>query len=131
MIKQKIIKILLFVAVLAIGIGVVATSFSQSKIDPEQAEQPEQPEQPQSITEQVASVQPESDNTLTDVGLYQGREDNNFIEVKINGDFKVLMLSAELRGNFEQLNLQFNDLIKFTYVHDKNGQSVIVKLEKR
>lgn len=68
-------------------------------------------------------------------GSYNGQVDNNFIEIKVDGvtendGAQVFMLSEELKGSFESLNLQSGDQVSFTYFANENGQNLLVTLEK-
>ncbi len=78
---------------------------------------------------------PESDEIKTDTGRYQGQADSNFIEIKISGvpdavAAKVFMLSEEIKGEFDQLELKKDDEIRFSYFKDQNEQLVIVEIKK-
>lgn len=70
-----------------------------------------------------------------DTGRYQGQADSNFIEIKISGvpdelAAKVFMLSEEVKGSFEDLQLQKDDDVKFEYFENENEQLVIIQINK-
>jgi len=71
---------------------------------------------------------------LTDSGAYQGRADNNFIEISISGvpeehETKMFMLSDELKDEFEDLNLEVGAIVRFQYYVGDSGQDVIEEIE--
>ncbi|KUO65861.1 MAG: hypothetical protein APF84_00980 [Gracilibacter sp. BRH_c7a] len=68
-------------------------------------------------------------------GRYSGRADSNSIEIKISGvpeemSYKVFMLSEELKDNFDGLNLQTNEVIKFKYTLNEHNQGVIFEISR-
>ena len=71
----------------------------------------------------------------TDTGTYQGQIDSNFVEIKISGvpiekEFKVFMLSDELKESFEMLDFDRDIEVRFEYFENEKGQSVIIFIEK-
>lgn len=71
----------------------------------------------------------------TDSGKYTGRADSNFIEIQFGGgpdgeNFRVFMLSQELKEKFDELGLESGQNVTFDYFVNENKQNVIVKIEK-
>lgn len=76
----------------------------------------------------------EEPETLTDSGSYIGQADNNFIEIQISGvpediDPKVFMISDEARADFDALDLEMGDTIRFDYYIDEHERNVLITLE--
>ena len=95
----------------------------------------EEPEARPLISEATEAKVSHDKDSKTDSGRYVGQADNNFIEVQISGvpdtkDFKVFMLSKELKKTFEALKLETGENIKFQYYVNDNNQNVIVSIEK-
>ena len=70
-----------------------------------------------------------------DSGRYVGRVDNNFIEVKITGvpdeiGGRVFQIGDAIMEDFEDLNLNEGDLIRFRFVSEREQQPVIIEIEK-
>lgn len=71
----------------------------------------------------------------TDTGSYVGLADNNFFEVKISGvpdekAYRVFMITDEVRGKFEGLNLQEGDQIKLQYIENEYGQNAVQEIDR-
>ena len=71
----------------------------------------------------------------TDSGRFAGRADSNFIEIKISGvpeemSYKTFMLSEELKKEFDSLNLEIDQVIKFKYIMNEHDQGVIIEITK-
>ena len=70
-----------------------------------------------------------------DSATYNGRADSNFIEVHLSGvpgdqGLKVFQLSDQIKEKFDQIRLQKNDQIFFTYIKQASGNSMIIELRK-
>jgi hypothetical protein len=90
-----------------------------------------QPVEENSGKEPGSEMNPE---TLTDSGNYIGQADNNFIEIQISGvpediDPKVFMISDEARADFDALDLEMGDTIRFDYYIDEHERNVLITLE--
>jgi hypothetical protein len=73
------------------------------------------------------------ENIKTDSGRYQGRADSNFIEIMISGvpgdaAYRVFMLSDKLKEDFDIIGLEKDQVIKFNYYQNEQGQFVIVDI---
>jgi len=104
--------------------------------------QPTQAQDSQALpgSEEASSVKTESESAPdvayeTDTGVFQGRIDNNFIEIAVSDvqkeeTIKVFMLSDEVRQEFDSMELDIGEVVKFQYYKNENEQNVIVKIEK-
>lgn len=77
----------------------------------------------------------EADGIITDSGRYVGQIDNNFIEIKISGvpdelAAKSFMLAYDYNEEFQRLNLQIEEVIKFRYTVNEHGQPVIFEITR-
>lgn len=77
----------------------------------------------------------QSDEIFTDTGRFMGRVDNNFIQVKISGvpdeiDPSELMLSENIKEEFNRLQLEDEEEIKFEYYINEHDQKVIINIWK-
>lgn len=71
----------------------------------------------------------------TDTGRYSGRADSNFIEIKISGvpeemSYRMFMLSEELKKDFDSLNFQIDEVVKFNYIVNEHDQQVIFQITR-
>lgn len=69
-----------------------------------------------------------------DTGRFAGKN-NGSIAVKISGvpdeiDPRIFRLSEEILDNYDQYTLKPDDVIKFTYKLDEQGEEVIIELTK-
>lgn len=70
-----------------------------------------------------------------DSGMYVGRIDSNFIEIKISGvpegkSARSFMLSDELKEGFEKLGLKEGGQVGFSYRANDKGQMVLTEIKK-
>lgn len=66
----------------------------------------------------------------TATGVYNGREDSNFIELSMpDGTYRTCRLSADLKENFKALGLNEGDTITFEYT-EADGQYTIMSISK-
>lgn len=77
----------------------------------------------------------EADGIMTDSGRYVGQIDNNFIEIKISGvpdqlAAKSFMLAYDYNEEFQKLDLQTGEVIKFRYTLNEHGQPVIFEITR-
>lgn len=71
---------------------------------------------------------PTTNKTAT--GVYNGREDSNFIELSMpDGTYRTCRLSADLKENFKALGLNEGDTITFEYT-EVDGQYTILSISK-
>ncbi len=85
------------------------------------------------------SAQENSDEVKNDVqtdsGRFSGRADSNFIEIKLSGvpeemSYRTFMLSEELKEDFDRLNLQLDEVVKFKYTVNEHDQGVIFEISR-
>jgi len=83
---------------------------------------------------QKEALIPQIDTTIkTDLGRYQGQVDTNCIEIKIVGVPEILanrtfVLPEHLKISFEDMGLCQDDIIKFNYIENEQGQFVILNI---
>jgi sporulation protein YlmC with PRC-barrel domain len=65
---------------------------------------------------------------VSENGIYVGQIDNNFVEIKINGEPKTFMLTDETRETIESLSE--NRQIAFTYYINENNQLVVTDIKE-
>ena len=80
-----------------------------------------------------ASVSSDPD-TLTDIGVYVGQADGNFIEITIDGlpeetAAKTFMLTPEVKEVFNALHLETGDNIRVSYLPNEYGQNLLTNIE--
>ncbi|MGI6119894.1 MAG: hypothetical protein ACOYIB_04865 [Desulfosporosinus sp.] len=88
-----------------------------------------------SLKKQNNDQQPDSNETKvkTDSGRYNGQIDSNSIEIKISGvpdkmEPRVFRLSEPLKEKFNEYKLNSGDTIKFNYIVNEYGQTIITDL---
>ncbi|SHM66937.1 hypothetical protein SAMN05660826_01630 [Caldanaerovirga acetigignens] len=74
---------------------------------------------------------PVASEKLTGEAVYIGQIDVNSIEVKEGEIYEAYRLSPQIKEGFEELNLEENDRIEFTFHFDENGQKVITGIKKK
>lgn len=77
----------------------------------------------------------DNNDSKTESGRFAGRADTNFIEIKISGvpeemSYKTFMLSEELKKEFDSLNLEIDQVLKFKYIMNEQDQGVIIEITK-
>jgi len=137
LLKAKKILILLLLVVLALSLATGCnkkdntpqTPPLQSGSDNKPADEPKEPgnENNQGTGENPAVKQ--------DTGIYQGQADSNSIEIKISGvpeelSYKTFQLSDDLKEIFEDLGLEMNDQVRFTYTEEEGLRPVITEISK-
>lgn len=83
--------------------------------------------------ESIAQAPSGSVEEIIATGVYQGQADNNFIEIKIDGQsedtaYMVFMLTGTIKDNFEDLGLNTGDSVQLTYYKNEAGQLVLTQL---
>jgi sporulation protein YlmC with PRC-barrel domain len=71
---------------------------------------------------------PSSRLNISENGIYVGQIDNNFVEIKINGESRTFMLTDETRETIEELGE--NRQIEFTYYINENNQLVVTYIKE-
>lgn len=67
-------------------------------------------------SKQTLSKNNASNETFTLTGIYQGLADNNTYEIKLSENtYKVLVITQDIRADFEKLNLKKGDKVEVTY----------------
>lgn len=62
-------------------------------------------------------------------GSYVGQIDNNFVEIKVEGEPRAFMLTDTSRDKI--LELETGDEVNIVYYENQNGQLILKKIEKR
>ena len=86
-----------------------------------ESQKPEESEAGSLISETTEPEAGHEKDLKTDSGRYVGQCDNNFIEVQISGvpdtkDFRVFILSKELKANFEALKLETGRILSLSII---------------
>lgn len=78
----------------------------------------------------VELVGAKGEKIRTDAGTYVGQIDANSIEIKIDGEPKAFRLSERVKENFEQIGLNTDDRVVFSYIPRPNEQVMIIDIKK-
>ncbi len=88
---------------------------------------------------ETKSTEGQVDNNEADIridsGRFSGRADSNFIEIKLSGvpeemSYRTFMLSEELKKDFDSLNFQIDEVVKFKYTVNEHDQGVIFDISR-
>lgn len=93
------------------------------------------PESQEKSTEGQENNNEAANDVQIDSGRFSGRADSNFIEIKISGvpeemSYRTFMLSEELKENFDSLNFQLDEVVKFKYTLNEHDQGVIFDISR-
>lgn len=80
--------------------------------------------------EVVELVGAKGEHIRTDAGTFVGQIDNNSIEIKVNNEPKAFQLSERMKENIQQIGLQTDDRVVFSYVPKEKDQLMIIDLKK-
>jgi hypothetical protein len=111
----------------------VEAAASQSPSATPEEEGPPTPAQSCQPADPVSQAPSGSVEEIIATGVYQGQADNNFIEIKIDGQsedtaYMVFMLTGTIKDNFEDLGLNTGDGVQLTYYKNEAGQLVLTQL---
>lgn len=126
--KGLMLSTIALVTILMVGILVSCTTLEDNQYSP--------PQQENTDDQTGTPVIDPSPTIKTDSGSYVGQADNNSIEIRISGiqddkfAFRVFKISDEVRTTFESLLLKKDDIVKFEYYEQSNGQPVLTGIEK-
>ena len=112
-----------------------ASAASQTpSITPEEEGPPmsAQPAETETAASPVPSQSPEESSAT---GIYQGQADNNFIEIKIDGEpeesaYMVFMLTGDIKSSFDGMKLDAGNKVDLKYYKNDAGQLVLTKLDR-
>ena len=69
----------------------------------------------------------EEDELLTASGTFNGRIDNNFIEIELkDGTVRSFQLSEDLRKSFDDYGFDIGDSLRFSY-REREGQNPLIE----
>ena len=131
---------ILFIIIISLTVISGCSTFSSTDTPPAQQEQINDNNTETSYDQGAASdksegskVVPVDSDYKIDTGRFSGRADSNFIEIKISGvpeemSYRMFMLSEDLKEEFDHLNLEIDQVIKFKYKINENDQGVIFEI---
>ena len=86
-------------------------------------------------TAAAAALPPPSKSAedISATGIYQGQADNNFIEIKIDGEPEetnnmVFMLAGGVKTDFENMKLNTGDKVQLKYYKNQAGQLILTEI---
>jgi predicted small lipoprotein YifL len=85
---------------------------------------------PNSTTQNEEAQASVAERAETITGNYIGLADNNFFEIEINGEYKVFMITDDIRDKFERLNLKTGETVMIRYLENQHGQNEVLDIQR-